>query len=64
MFELIGKRVWVMRDLQGPDNGIEGVVEKVAREKWIYVRVDDPSGNVSGVWINTDLQREIQVLGE
>jgi RNase P/RNase MRP subunit p29 len=64
MFELIGKRVWVMRDRQGPDNGIEGVVEKVAKDKWIYIKVQDPTGTVTGVWINTDLQREIQVLAE
>lgn len=65
MFELIGKRVWVMRDhMQGNDAGFEGIVEKVAKEKWIYIRVEDPSGQVSGAWINTDLQREIQVLGE
>jgi hypothetical protein len=61
MFELQGKRVWIMRDHQGPDNGIEGVVERVSG-KWIYLRVTDPSGAVQGVWINTDLQREIQVL--
>lgn len=63
MFELQGKRVWVMRDNQGPDNGIEGVVERV-NNKWIYVKVNDPSGSVLGVWINTDLQREIQVLAD
>lgn len=62
MLELVGKKVWVMRDTQGPDNGFAGMVER-ANGKWIYVRVDDPSGNVLGIWINTDLQREIQVLG-
>lgn len=61
MFELQGKRIWVMRDNQGPDNGIEGTVERVSG-KWIYLKVNDPSGTVVGVWINTDLQREIQVL--
>ncbi|HWI53515.1 MAG TPA: hypothetical protein VNT01_15340 [Symbiobacteriaceae bacterium] len=63
MFELQGKRIWVMRDLQGPDNGFEGTVERVAG-KWIYVKTNDPSGVIAGVWINTDLQREIQVLGD
>lgn len=61
MFELQGKKVWVMRDIQGPDNGFAGTVERVSG-KWIYVTVDDPSGSVEGIWINTDLQREIQVL--
>lgn len=61
MFELQGKRIWVMRDNQGPDNGVEGTVERVSG-KWIYLKVNDPSGTVVGVWINTDLQREIQVL--
>lgn len=65
MFELIGKRVWVYRDHKhGDDEGFEGIVEKVAREKWIYIKVDDPSGQTQGIWINTDLQREIQVLGD
>lgn len=63
MFELQGKKVWIMRDAQGPDNGFAGVVERVAN-KWIYVKVDDPSGNVTGIWVNTDLQREIQVLSD
>lgn len=63
MFELVGKRVWIMRDHQGPDNGVEGKVERV-NNQWIYVKVNDPSGNVVGVWINTDLQREIQVLSD
>jgi len=61
MMELVGKKVWVMRDNQGPDNGIAGMVER-ANGKWIYVKVEDPSGTTAGVWINTDLQREIQVL--
>ena len=63
MFELQGKRVWIMRDNQGPENGFAGVVERVSG-KWVYVRVDDPSGGTQGVWINTDLQREIQVLSD
>jgi len=61
MLELQGKKVWVMRDTQGPDNGFAGTVERVSGN-WIYVRVDDPSGNVSGIWINLNLQREIQIL--
>lgn len=63
MMELIGKKVWIMRDTQGPDNGIPGLVERVSG-KWIYVKVEDPSGSVVGAWINTDLQREIQVLND
>lgn len=63
MFELQGKKVWVMRDLQGPDNGFTGIVERVSG-KWIYVRVEDPEGATQGIWLNTDLQREIQVLAE
>lgn len=63
MFELQGRKVWIMRDSQGPDSGIAGLVERVAG-KWIYVKVDDPSGTTLGVWINTDLQREIQVLAD
>jgi hypothetical protein len=63
VLELQGKKVWVMRDTQGPDNGFAGVVERV-NGKWLYVKVDDPSGGVVGIWINTDLQREIQVLGD
>lgn len=63
MFELQGKKVWIMRDHQGPDSGFAGVVERVAG-KWIYVRVDDPSGGTAGIWLNTDLQREIAVLND
>lgn len=61
MLELQGKKVWVMRDTQGPDNGFDGIVERVSGN-WIYVRVTDPSGTVSGIWINLNLQREIQIL--
>ncbi|HLN60349.1 MAG TPA: hypothetical protein VK464_02275 [Symbiobacteriaceae bacterium] len=63
MMELIGKKIWIMRDTQGPDNGFEGRVERV-NNKWIYIAIDDPSGGVAGAWINTDLQREIQVLND
>lgn len=63
MFELQGKKIWVMRDIQGPDSGFVGVVERVAG-KWIYVKVDDPTGGALGIWLNTDLQREIQVLAD
>ncbi|MGE5675147.1 MAG: hypothetical protein ACM3XM_14960 [Mycobacterium leprae] len=63
MLELQGKKVWIMRDNQGPENGFTGIVERV-RDKWIYVKVDDPSGGVVGIWINLDLQREIQILGD
>lgn len=63
MFELQGRKVWIMRDAQGADSGIAGLVERV-NGKWIYVKVDDPSGTTLGVWINTDLQREIQVLAD
>lgn len=63
MFELQGKKVWVMRDSQGPDNGFTGTVERVSG-KWVYIKVEDPQGTIMGVWINTDLQREIQVLGD
>lgn len=60
MFELQGKRVWIRRDGEGGD-GFEGLVERVSG-KWIYVRVDDPAGQTEGIWVNTDLQREIAVL--
>lgn len=60
MFELQGKRVWVPRDAQG-DNGFEGRVERVSG-KWLYIKVSDPQGVMDGIWINTDMQREIQVL--
>lgn len=63
MFELQGKRVWVMRDAQGPDAGFEGVVERVSGN-WIYVKVTDPSGTTLGIWLNLDLQREIAVLAD
>lgn len=62
MFELQGKRVWIRRDGAG-DDGFEGVVEKVSG-KFIYVRVDDPAGQTLGIWVNTDLQREIAVLAD
>lgn len=61
MLQLIGKNVWVMRDAQGPDSGFAGVVERVDG-KWLYVKVDDPSGGTQGIWVNTDLQREIAIL--
>lgn len=60
MFELQGKRVWIRRDGEGGD-GFEGMVERVSG-KWIYVKVDDPAGTTLGIWVNTDLQREIAVL--
>jgi hypothetical protein len=63
MLELQGKKVWVMRDRQGPENGFAGTVERVSG-KWIYVKVDDPSGGTIGIWLNTDLQREIAVLAD
>jgi hypothetical protein len=63
MLELQGKKVWIMRDAQGPENGFAGVVERVSG-KWIFVKVDDASGSTAGIWINTDLQREIQVLSD
>lgn len=58
-----GKKVWVLRDAQGPDAGFHGVVERVDG-KWIYVTVDDPSGTTLGIWVNTDLQREIAILAD
>lgn len=62
MFEVQGKRVWIRRD--GTDNdGFEGIVERVSG-KWIYVRVDDPAGQTLGIWVNTDLQREIAILAD
>lgn len=61
MFELQGKRIWVLRDVQTSGEGFEGVVERVAG-KWIYVKINDPAGVTQGIWLNTDLQREIAVL--
>lgn len=61
MMMLQGKKVWVMRDAQGPDSGFHGVVERVDG-KWIFVKVDDPSGTTLGIWVNTELQREIAIL--
>ncbi|MFO7172801.1 MAG: hypothetical protein DIU70_007535 [Bacillota bacterium] len=62
MFEVQGKRVWIRRDGTA-DDGFEGVVERVSG-KWIYVRVDDPTGQTLGIWVNTDLQREIAILAD
>jgi hypothetical protein len=57
---LDGKRVFIRRD--GEDSGFDGVVTQV-RGKWIYVAVADPDpSGFDGIWINTDLQREIAVL--
>jgi hypothetical protein len=61
MLMLQGKKVWIMRDALGADAGFHGVVERV-EGKWIYVRVEDPSGTTQGIWVNTDLQREIAIL--
>lgn len=57
---LDGKRVFIRRDREG--DGFDGVVTMV-RGKWIYVAVADadPSG-FDGIWVNTELQREIAVL--
>jgi hypothetical protein len=62
MLELQGKRVWIRRDGAG-DDGFEGVVQRVSG-KFIYVKVDDPQGVTQGIWVNTDLQREIAVLSD
>ncbi len=61
MMQLMGKKVWIPRDALGPDAGFYGIVERVD-SKWIYVKVDDPSGTTQGIWVNTELQREISVL--
>jgi len=61
MMQLMGKKVWIPRDQHGPDAGFYGIVERVDG-KWIYVKVDDPSGTTQGIWVNTELQREISVL--
>ncbi len=57
---LNGKRVFIRRD--GEESGFDGVVTQV-KGKWIYVAVADadPVG-FDGIWVNTDLQREIAVL--
>lgn len=60
MFELQGKRIYVPR----PDgSGFEGIVERV-QTKWVFVKVEDPSGQTQGIWVNTDLQREIEVRAD
>lgn len=60
MLELQGKRVFIPR----PDGtGYEGIVERV-QSKWIYVAVEDPAGQTLGFWVNTDLQREIEVRAD
>ncbi|MGQ9558772.1 MAG: hypothetical protein ACUVTU_12580 [Desulfurispora sp.] len=57
---LQGKRVFIRRD--GEDNGFDGVVTQV-KGKWIYVAVADPDpAGFDGIWVNTDLQREIGIL--
>lgn len=57
---LDGKRVFIRRD--GEDSGFDGVVTQV-RGKWIYVAVADPDpSGFDGIWVNTELQREIGVL--
>ncbi|HHW42827.1 hypothetical protein GFC01_15550 [Desulfofundulus thermobenzoicus] len=57
---LDGKRVFIRRDRE--DQGFDGVVTQV-RGKWIYVAVADPDPDgFDGIWVNTDLQREIAVL--
>lgn len=61
MMMLMGKKVWIMTDSQGRDAGFHGVVERV-EGKWIFVKVDDPEGTTAGIWVNTDLQREIAIL--
>lgn len=61
MLMLQGKRVWIARDSQGPDAGFHGVVERVDG-KWLFIKVEDPSGTTQGIWVNSDLQREIAIL--
>ncbi len=62
MFELQGKKVWIPRDALG-ENGFEGRVERVSG-KWLCIKVGDPQGVTECIWINSDLQREIQVLAD
>ena len=55
-----GKRVYIRRD--GETDGFDGVVTEVDGN-WIYVEVADPAAEgFGGIWINTELQREIGVL--
>ena len=57
---LNGKRIFIRRD--GEDAGFDGVVTEV-RGKWVLVAVADPDpSGFDGIWINTELQREIAVL--
>ena len=57
---LSGKRIFIRRD--GEESGFDGVVTQV-KGKWIYVAVADPDPvGFDGIWVNTDLQREISVL--
>jgi hypothetical protein len=57
---LNGRRVFIRRD--GEESGFDGVVTQV-KGKWIYVEVADPDPvGFHGIWVNTDLQREIAIL--
>jgi len=58
--KLHGKRVYVRRDSEG--DGFDGVVTDI-NGAWIFVEVADPDENgYRGIWVNTELQREIGVL--
>lgn len=57
---LDGKRIYIRRD--GETDGFDGVVTEVDGN-WIYVEVADPADDgFKGIWVNTELQREIGVL--
>lgn len=55
---LLGKRVYIRRD--GEDDGFDGVVTET-KDNFIFVSVADPKNEVEGIWVNVNMQREIQV---
>lgn len=56
---LLGKRVYIRRDNE--DDGFDGVVTE-AKGDHVFVAVADPKAEVEGIWVNVNLQREIQVM--
>lgn len=65
---LVGKRVQIRRDNEFLEDSDERWIDffngnvTLSAADWIYVQVDDPNGEFKGIWVNTNLQREIAVL--